>query len=148
MDKAFISWLNSANFFCNSLVDRIVPGKLKADQEKLIEEKLGYEDELLIMTEPYRLWAIESAEEKVKDILSFHRCDDAIIISPDITIYRELKLRLLNGTHTISCGLAVVAGFTTVKEAMQHEIFRTFVRHALLQDGEITPAIVSKDSKC
>ena len=77
----------------------------------------------------------------MREILSFHVCDDAVIIAPDITIYRELKLRLLNGTHTFSCGLAVLAGFATVKEAMQNETFKTFVSR-IMQD-EITPAIVS-----
>jgi tagaturonate reductase len=143
LDKMFIDWMNTANFFCSSLVDRIVPGKLKDSEEKLILEKLGYEDELMIIAEPYRLWAIESADEKVKEILSFHKCDDAVIIASDITIYRELKLRLLNGTHTFSCGLAVVAGFSTVREAMQNETFRSFVSR-IMQD-EITPAIVSKN---
>ena len=50
LSKTFVDWMNNANFFCSSLVDRIVPGKLKAEEEKLIAEKLGYQDELMIMT--------------------------------------------------------------------------------------------------
>jgi len=44
------------------------------------------------------LLAIEG-DEKVKNILSFAEADDGVIIEPNIDLHRELKLRLLNGTH-------------------------------------------------
>ena len=78
-DYAFIDWLENANCFCNSLVDRIVPGKLPSPEQKNIETKLGYKDDLMIMSEAYRLWAIESSNPKVKDALSFARADDGVI---------------------------------------------------------------------
>jgi tagaturonate reductase len=140
-----MDWLENHNHFCNSLVDRIVPGKLKADEKKQVEEVLGYEDELMIMAEPYRLWAIESADPEVKRKLSFWQADAGVIIAPDISKFRELKLRLLNGTHTLNCGLAAIAGFQTVKEAMQNKDFREFTTHLMLdeiagaiEDGQIS----------
>ena len=42
----FINWIDTANDFCNSLVDRIVPGKPSAQDKKNAEELLGYSDEL------------------------------------------------------------------------------------------------------
>ena len=60
LEDKFIQWLQSANHFCNSLVDRIVPGKLPDADKKVAEEKFGYTDELMIMAETFRLWAIES----------------------------------------------------------------------------------------
>ncbi|HWB92603.1 MAG TPA: hypothetical protein VG605_12155, partial [Puia sp.] len=72
-------------------------------------------------------------------ILSFASADEGVIIQPDIEIYRELKLRLLNGTHTLSCGLAYLAGFGTVKQAMDDSGFSTFVADLMLK--EIAPAI-------
>lgn len=132
VEKPFIQWLSSANHFCNSLVDRIVPGKLPAAEQKATEAKLGYTDELMIMAEPFRLWAIESGSERVKEVLSFSRADKGVVITPDIEKFRELKLRLLNGTHTLSSGLAVLAGFTTVKEAMANEQMSSFVRRLMM----------------
>jgi tagaturonate reductase len=114
LDDQFISWLKTSNHFCNSLVDRIVPGKLSAADTKATEESLGYTDELMIMAEPFRLWAIESGDDKVKQILSFSLTDTGVVITPDIEKFRELKLRLLNGTHTFTCGLAFLAGFEMV----------------------------------
>ncbi|HLG40894.1 MAG TPA: tagaturonate reductase [Chitinophagaceae bacterium] len=132
LDAAFFQWLQSANHFCNSLVDRIVPGKLSPADKKTTEEKLGYTDELMIMAETFRLWAIESASQRVKELLSFSIADDGVVIAPDIEKFRELKLRLLNGTHTFSCGLAHLAGFTTVKEAMQNEAFSSYMHRLMM----------------
>lgn len=139
----FENWLKTANHFCKTLVDRIVPGKLPEAEQKAIENELGYEDGLMIMAEPFRLWAIESANEKVREILSFAKADKGIFIVPSIDKFKELKLRLLNGTHTISCGLAILAGFNTVKEAMADE---DFANHVLkLMKEEIAPAVVNED---
>jgi tagaturonate reductase len=141
LSDEFIEWLDKHNDFCSSLVDRIVPGKLNAADKISIENKMGYEDELMIMAEPYRLWAIETGSESVRKKLSFSQCDEGVIIAPDITKFRELKLRLLNGTHTLNCGLAVLAGFETVKDAMQNAYFKNFVKQLML--GEIAASVVN-----
>lgn len=135
----FIQWLTNANHFCNSLVDRIVPGALPAPEQKVMEAVLGYEDELMIMSEVYRLWAIETADARVKERLSFSAADKGVVIAPDINVFRELKLRLLNGTHTLSCGLACLAGFETVRQAMEDSNMETCIATLMLE--EMAPAI-------
>ena len=139
LEKAFIQWVASANHFCNSLVDRIVPGKLPAAEQKDAENRLGYTDELMIMAEPFRLWAIEAGSDRVKEVLSFANADKGVVVTPDIEKFRELKLRLLNGTHTFSSAIAVFAGFQTVKEAMANEQMSGFVRRLMMLD--IAPAV-------
>ncbi len=143
VSETFLHWLKTANDFCNSLVDCIVPGKLADAEQNEAEAELGYEDKLMIMSEPYRLWAIETHSERTKKILSFSQCDAGVVLAPDINKFRELKLRLLNATHTLSCGLAHLSGFTTVKEAMQHETFTNFVSSLMLE--EISPLIVQNN---
>lgn len=143
LKEAFIEWLQNSNYFCNSLVDRIVPGKPSAKEKSQIEARLGYTDELLIISEAYRLWAIESSFDKVKEVLSFSKADTGVVIAPDITKFRELKLRLLNGTHTLSCGLAVLAGFETVKEAMEDPDFTAYMQNLMVLN--IIPAIVDQN---
>lgn len=141
-DKQFIDWLQNANDFCNSLVDRIVPGKLSAQEQEDVEQQVGYGDKLMIMSECYRLWAIETTRERTKEILSFCKADDGVVLAPDINKFRELKLRLLNATHTLSCGLAYLAGFITVKKAMQDEAFYAYILNLMLHD--IAPLVVQK----
>jgi len=139
LPEAFIEWITAANDFCNSLVDRIVPGKLSAADAAAMQERQGYTDDLMIMSEVYRLWAIETSDERTRAILSFREADDGVVLSPQIDKFRELKLRLLNGSHTFTCGLAVLAGFTTVKEAMDNPSFSAFITQLMLD--EIVPAI-------
>ncbi len=142
LEEAFVQWLQASNYFCNTLVDRIVPGKLPAAEQQQTEAALGYTDELMIMSEVYRLWAIETDNEKVKEILSFSQADAGVVLTPDITKFKELKLRLLNGSHTFTCAYAILQGFTTVKEAMNDDGFYQFIDG--LMKEEIIPALDSK----
>lgn len=138
LEDEFIEWLESHNYFCNTLVDRIVPGKPDATVLEALQKELGYEDDLLTMSEVYRLWAIEGGAE-VESALTFAKADEGVIIKNDIQIYRELKLRLLNGTHTLSCGLAYLSGCETVKNAMDDSTVFSFIQQIML--SELVPAI-------
>lgn len=139
---AFIEWLENANYFCNSLVDRIVPGKFSKEEQAANESRLSYTDDLMIMSECYSLWAIQTDSPKVKSVLSFAAVNPGVVLAADIEKFKELKIRLLNGSHTFSCGLAVLAGFKTVKEAMTDEAFNAFITK--LMQEEIVDAIVSE----
>lgn len=134
----FIAWLKAHAFFCNSLVDRIVPGKPDEAALLKLETELGYTDQLLIMAEPYRLWAIEG-DERVSELLGLEGADHGVIVKPDIEIYRELKVRLLNGAHTLTCSLAYLSGIDTVNSAMRDERLYSYVSEVM--HDEIVPAI-------
>ncbi len=59
LEPQFIDWVNDACDFCNSLVDRIVPGYPKEESGELCK-KIGYSDNLLDAAELFHLWAIGS----------------------------------------------------------------------------------------
>ncbi|TGE23434.1 tagaturonate reductase [Hymenobacter metallicola] len=133
LEAEFIDWLETANTCCNSLVDRIVPGRPDAAMQAALEAELGYNDDLLTMSEVYRLWAIEG-DDHVRQVLAFEQADKGVVVQPDIQQFRELKLRMLNGAHTLSCGLAFLSGFDTVRAAMEDEALSRFITH-LMQDN-------------
>lgn len=133
LDEGFMSWVHQHNHFCNSLVDRIVPGTPIPEMKQEVEALLGCRDELMIVAEPYNLWAIQG-DEKVQERLSFHEVNPGIHIEPDIDKFRELKLRMLNGTHTFSCAVAFLSGFSTVKEAMQDHGMSRFISDLMLKE--------------
>jgi tagaturonate reductase len=137
----FIEWLKTENTFCNSLVDRIVPGKPKGEALVELQQKLGYEDELLAVAETYRLWAIQGGE-KVKEVLTFAQADEGVKIANNIEQFRELKLRMLNGTHSLMCGMEFLSGFQTVKEALADDVTEKFITNLMM--SEIAPAIPYK----
>lgn len=138
LGDTFLQWLDNHNHFCSSLVDRIVPGKPDAETISSLSEKQGFRDDLLIVSEVYRLWAIEGGED-VKSVLSFAKADDGIVIEQNIDLFRELKLRLLNGTHTLASGLCYLHGLDTVRESMEHPETAKFIADIMLL--ELAPAI-------
>lgn len=134
LEQPFIQWLKVSNHFCNSLVDRIVPGRLSAKDQAKVQGVFGYKDELMIMAEPFRLWAIEARSEKIRRELSFVNQEDGMIVTDNIGKYVELKLRVLNGTHTFLCGLAIRCGFATVHEAMSDNDFLLFAQKLMYDE--------------
>ncbi|MEJ7559709.1 MAG: tagaturonate reductase [Pedobacter sp.] len=138
LEDSFVTWVEAKVSFCNSLVDRIVPGTPEKNSLAAIEKDLGYSDDLLIMAEPYRLWAIEG-DQKIVDLLDLDGVDDGLIVKTDIEVFRELKVRLLNGTHTLACGIAYLAGIDTVADAMSDHALRKYIEEVMQE--EIIPAI-------
>ena len=72
LDKGFVSWINNDNIFCNTLVDRIVPGYPRNKMDTITKE-LGYIDNLVVEGEQFHLWVIE-APESVKNEIPVKTC--------------------------------------------------------------------------
>jgi tagaturonate reductase len=137
LEPRFMAWLDRV-VFCNTLVDRIVPGAPSGEQARELDETLGYEDAMLTVCEPYRLFAIQG-DDALRARLGFADADPGIIVSEDIAPYRERKVRLLNGAHTSFVSLALLAGCTTVREAVEHPVISAFLRTVLFD--EIVPSV-------
>jgi tagaturonate reductase len=137
LEREFQLWLEGAVRYCNTLVDRIVPGEADASAKESAAAELGYRDELLTICEPYRLFAIK-ADGETKQHLTFAAADNNIIVAADIEPFRARKIRLLNGTHTIMTPLALLAGCATVHAALDDELVGDFTRHVLL--NELVPS--------
>ncbi len=127
LPTAFQQWMEEKVWVCNSLVDRIVPGKPTQDILEQYHQELRYYDDYLIESEPFNLWAIEGSPEILNNWLSFAQCHEGIKITEDIAVFKELKLRLLNAAHSFSAGVALSAGLETVSAAMQNIDFQYFI---------------------
>ena len=134
LPEDFSHWLNMDCDFCDSLVDRIVPGALSAEDR----QKMAFQDNLAIQAEPFLLWAVEG-NGRVQDRLSFAKTDNRLVITDDITPFREQKLRVLNGGHTISVPMAFLAGEKFVVDMMSHPLLGRFVERVILD--EIVPTL-------
>ena len=144
LERRFSDWIERAVPFCNTLVDRIVPGRPNDDSRREIEHQLGYRDELMIAAEPYRLFAIE-AGKRVRAHLAFARADDGITLTDDVTPFRERKVRILNGGHTVLAPLALLVGCQTVLEALRHKLLGTYLRRILYE--EIVPSLTAPNGE-
>lgn len=116
LPTGFRSWVRDHIHFCNTLVDRIVPGFPK-ENIKDIQARVGFDDQLVVMAEPFHLWVIE-APISVQQKLPFERASLRVKFVPDITPYRTRKVRILNGAHTAMVPVAYLKGFRTVRESV------------------------------
>ena len=137
VEPEFAAWLDGVPF-CNTLVDRIVPGAPDESHAAELRALLPYDDGMITIAEPYRLFAIEGGDA-LRARLRFAGADEGIIVAGSITPYRLRKVRLLNGAHTSFVSLAILAGCQTVREAVEHPAVGAFLRSALLD--EIVPSV-------
>ena len=60
LPQEFRQWNQRENFYCNTLVDRIVSGYPREEETRHhLENLVGQEDSLLAVGEPFGLWVIE-----------------------------------------------------------------------------------------
>jgi tagaturonate reductase len=137
LPAGFKTWLDTNVHFCNTLVDRIVPGFPKETIEE-IHERTGYEDNLAVMAEPFHLWVIE-APESVRESLPLEKAGLQVKFVPDLTPYRTRKVRILNGAHTALVPVAYLKGLRTVRESVDDKEVGSFLMQAIHE--EIIPTL-------
>ncbi len=137
LESGFKDWIHSANIFCNTLVDRIVPG---ISREALPEEmkKTGFEDAMMTQGEAFHFWVIEGPET-VREALPLDRAGLNVVFTDDLTPYRTRKVRILNGAHTSMTPVGYLYGAETVRQTVEHEVLGKFVRRAIFD--EIIPTL-------
>jgi len=137
LPSSFTQWLEATNIFCNTLVDRIVPG-FPRDTIQEIQKTIGYEDNLVVQAEPFHLWVIEGPPA-VQQHLPAAKAGLDVKFVTDLTPYRTQKVRILNGAHTTLVPVAYLAGFRTVREAIDDTAIGTFIRNTIAE--EIIPTL-------
>jgi tagaturonate reductase len=137
LGEDFIRWISKHNIFCNTLVDRIVPGFPK-DTIKDILNETQYDDKLAVMAETFHLWVIEGPES-VQQMFPVNKVGLDVKFVKDLTPYRTRKVRILNGAHTALVPVAYLNGQRLVSEAINDAISGKFIREAL--NEEIIPTL-------
>lgn len=137
LPTAFIDWINHANHFYSTLVDRIVTGYPKNEAESL-QQELGYRDQFLDTAEYFYLFVIQG-DKRLSQQLHLDKAQLNILLVDDIKPYKERKVAILNGAHTAMVPIAYLANINHVGQAMQDETVRTFIEAAIYQ--EIIPVL-------
>jgi tagaturonate reductase len=133
----FKKWIDSKITFCNSLVDRIVPGYPKETIAE-IKAQIGFDDNMVVKAEPYHLWAIEGPKE-LYHLLPFDKAGLKVKIVDDIHPFRIRKVRILNGVHTAMMAYAYLRGFRAVRETVEDSQMAEFIKDLIFE--EIIPTI-------
>lgn len=146
LDAGFRQWVHEQCTFCSTLVDRIVPGRIRdAAEVAKLEEVNGYHDELIDVGEVFGVWNIEGPAW-LEDKLPFKAAGLNCPVVPDVTPYKKRKVRILNGAHTGFVLGAYLAGFDIVRDCMQNETVLGFMNKMLYD--EVVPILPLDKEDC
>lgn len=134
LPEEFCRWVETCCQFRSTLVDRIVTGFPKGQEESYFQS-LGYWDDLLDMAEPYGSWLIEGPEDSRMPLA---KAGLPVRFVEDLRPFREQKVRLLNGAHTSMVAAAYGSGIALVREAVEHPVLGEYLRRVMKE--EIIPA--------
>jgi tagaturonate reductase len=137
LPEDFKTWVNSANHFLNTLVDRIVTG-YPFKEVATLEAGFGYHDQNLNTCEVFHSWIIEG-DPQLAAKLPFHKAGLNVKWVVNQTPYRTRKVRILNGAHTASVALAYLANLDIVRDAVNDATVGPFIREIIFE--EIIPAV-------
>ncbi len=137
LPQAFQTWIEAYMVFCNTLVDRIVPGIPEQDKASTWAQ-IGYQDQWITAGEPYHLFVIEKSKELAKD-LPLHKVGLNVIFTEDLKQYREQKVRLLNGAHTALVPIGYLLGLRLVRDTIDDALTYQYLQQ--LFHKEIIPLI-------
>lgn len=139
----FKKWVNEENIFCSTLVDRIVPGRIRDPKEvEALEQANGYTDPLIDVGEIFGVWIIEGPDG-LEDRLPFKKAGVNVHVVPDVMPYKHRKVRILNGAHTGFVLGAYLAGQDIVRDCMHNETISGFMNKMLYD--EVIPTLTELD---
>lgn len=139
LGEDFISWVENHCHFCDTLVDRIVPGFPRENIDE-IKQEIGFDDNLVVKAEFYHLWAIGGPGYKeVQRRLPLDKAGLHVIFMPTIKQFRDKKVRILNGSHTGMVPIGLQMGCQTVMDAFNTPDLEKFINTMVAE--EVIPMI-------
>lgn len=133
----FIEWINSACYFYDTLVDRIVPGFPRENIDE-IKTETGYNDNLVVKGEFFHVWAI-GGDQVIKEKLPLAEIGLNVLFMDDIRNFRAKKVRVLNGAHTAMVPVALQLGCETVRDSFSNSDVETYINRLVRE--EVLPVI-------
>lgn len=139
LGDGFINWLKNDNHFLSTLVDRICTGYPNDEAEEIFD-KIGTRDKLLNTAELFHLWVIEGDFEEE---FPLKKAGVNVIWTTDVTPYKKMKVRILNGAHTSLVFPSLLAGIETVGDSLKDDLTKSFLDTCL--SGYIMPTLGETD---
>ncbi|MGM3175546.1 mannitol dehydrogenase family protein [Dickeya lacustris] len=128
-DASLAQWITEHVTFPNTMVDRIVPA---ATPETLaqIAQATGVADPCGIACEPFIQWVVE--DNFVAGRPAWEHAGVQLV--DDVLPFEEMKLRMLNGSHSFLAYLGYLAGYEHINNCMDDANYRRAVRHLMLKE--------------
>ena len=124
-----LPFLDSAVTFPNTMVDRIVPTTTDADRQA-VARQLGVRDQIPVPAEPFTMWVLQDRFAAGRPAWEH----GGAMFTDDVHPYELLKLRLLNGTHSLIAYLGALDGQPTIPDATAQPFITDAARRVLIDD--------------
>lgn len=139
-DPALAMWIREHVSFPGTMVDRIVPAATDETLDE-ISRALGVADPCGISCEPFIQWVIE--DRFVAGRPAWETAGVQLVT--DVRPWEEMKLRMLNGSHSFLAYLGYLSGFQHISECMQDEAFREAAYQLMMREQAPTLSITDVD---
>ncbi|MDA3131190.1 fructuronate reductase [Atlantibacter subterranea] len=140
IDPALASWIESEVTFPSTMVDRIVPAVTPETLQR-IAEQTGVNDPVAVACEPFRQWVIE--DNFVAGRPEWEKAGAELV--HDVLPFEEMKLRMLNGSHSFLAYLGYLAGYPLINVCMEDANFRATARALMLNEQAPTLKVKGVD---
>lgn len=133
-DDELAVWVAQNVTFPNSMVDRITPATTAEDIKRL-NKNSGIEDKAPVYCEDFIQWVIE--DDFIAGRPAWERVGVEFV--KDVAVFENMKLSLLNASHTLLSYPAFLAGYRKVDVAMHDNLFISLLKDFMNID--ITPYV-------
>lgn len=140
VNPALAHWIESEVTFPSTMVDRIVPAVTPETLQR-IAELTGVNDPVAVACEPFRQWVIE--DNFVAGRPEWEKAGAELV--SDVLPFEEMKLRMLNGSHSFLAYLGYLAGYPLINVCMEDANFRAAARALMLNEQALTLRVKGVD---
>lgn len=140
VDAGLADWIESHVTFPSTMVDRIVPAVTPETLDK-IEQLTGVRDPAGVACEPFRQWVIE--DNFVAGRPAWEKAGAELV--SDVIPFEEMKLRMLNGSHSFLAYLGYLAGYQHINDCMDDENYRRAAHDLMLKEQAPTLKVQNVD---
>ena len=122
-----IDWSADSVTFPNSMVDRIVPSSSDL-YDAQSTARLGAADGIAVPAEPFSMWVMEDSFCAGRPRWEA----GGAVFAADVEPYESMKVRLLNGTHSLIAYLGALDGRPTIPESIGRPFVEAAARAVLV----------------
>ena len=140
VDAALAQWIQGEVTFPSTMVDRIVPAVTPETLQR-IADLTGIDDPVAVACEPFRQWVIE--DNFVAGRPEWEKAGAELVA--DVLPFEEMKLRMLNGSHSFLAYLGYLAGYPLINICMDDQNFRAAARALMLNEQAPTLKVKGVD---
>jgi fructuronate reductase len=140
VDKDLAAWIEKNVTFPSTMVDRIVPA-VTPDTLNKIEQITGVRDPAGVACEPFRQWVIE--DHFVAGRPAWEKAGAELV--NDVIPFEEMKLRMLNGSHSFLAYLGYLAGYQHINDCMEDDNYRHAAHTLMLKEQAPTLKVKGVD---